>query len=77
MVRQDALVTFQCSSPNVVEIVEMIAQGTVHRASAERHPDVIAELEKKYIFFAEEADTARKQIMRGQSCAFSVYFRQL
>jgi hypothetical protein len=36
----------------------------------------VTELETRYIFFAKQADIARRQVKRGHSCIFNVYFRQ-
>jgi hypothetical protein len=33
-------------------------------------------MEQKYIFFAKQADVARKRVMHGHSCVFNVYFRE-
>jgi hypothetical protein len=30
----------------------------------------------KYMFYAKQADSARKSIMHGHSCWFNVYFRE-
>ena len=38
-------------------------------------PDVVTAIEEKYIFFAQKADIARKEVMPGHSCVFNVYFR--
>jgi hypothetical protein len=36
----------------------------------------VSEIEERYMFFAEQAETARKQVMRGHSCMFDVFFRE-
>jgi hypothetical protein len=33
-------------------------------------------METKYMFFADEADTARKLVSSGRSCFYNVYFRE-
>lgn len=73
---RDAVITFQCSAPDFVQVYELVdGQQTCHQ-KIQRHPDVVAEMEKRYIFFAKQADIARDQLKRGRSCAFSVYFRE-
>jgi 3-hydroxyacyl-CoA dehydrogenase len=73
---RDAVLTFQCFSPDLVQVIEMIDGRKTHHQEVKRHPDVVTEMEKKYMFFGEQADIARKQIMRNQSCVFNVYFRE-
>jgi hypothetical protein len=73
---RDALLTFQCFSPDLVQVIEMIDGRKTHHQEVQRHPDVVTEMEKKYMFFGEQADIARKQIMRSRSCVFNVYFRE-
>jgi hypothetical protein len=36
----------------------------------------VTELEDKYIFFAKQADIARRELRIGHSCVFNVYFRE-
>jgi hypothetical protein len=50
--------------------------GSIHHQKVQRNPDVVTAMEEKYIFFAREADIARKEVMRGHSCVFNVYFRE-
>jgi hypothetical protein len=76
MTQRDAVVSFQCSAPNSVQVSETIDGESFHHQEVQRNPDVVTELEQRYMFFAEQADVARNQIMRGQSCVFNVYFRQ-
>ena len=73
---RDAIISFQCSSPDFVQVSEIIAGESIHHREVQRHPDVVAEIEKRYIFFAKQADAARNQVMRGHSGLFSVYFRE-
>jgi hypothetical protein len=72
----DAVITFHCFSPDLVQVIEVIGDERIHHQEVQRHPDVVTELEKKYMFFGEQANIGRKQIMRGQSCVFNVYIRQ-
>jgi hypothetical protein len=72
----DAVISFQCSAPNLVQVSELVDGERVHHQEVERHADVVTKLEAKYIFFAEQADSARRQVRRGHSCVFNVYFRE-
>jgi|HubBroStandDraft_2_1064218.scaffolds.fasta_scaffold979437_1 hypothetical protein len=76
MTPRDAVISFQCSSPDFVQVSETIDGESIHHREVQRHPDVVAEIEKRYIFFAKQADAARNQVMRGHSGLFSVYFRE-
>ena len=76
MTTRDAVISFQCSSPDFVQVSEMIDGECLHHHEVQRHPDVVAEIEERYIFFANQADAARSQVMRGRSCVFNVYFRE-
>ena len=73
---RDAVITFQCLSPDFVRVIEMIDGESVRHQEVERHPNVVTELEERYIFFAKQADLAREQVRLGHSCAFNVYFRE-
>jgi hypothetical protein len=73
---RDAVISFQCSPPNVVQVIEMIDGERIHHQEVQRQTDAVTELEEKYIFFAKQADSARRQIRRGHSCVFNVYFRE-
>jgi hypothetical protein len=73
---RDAVITFLCFSPDFVQVSETIDGASVHHEQVQRCPDVVTEMENKYMFFAQEADIARRQIMRGKSCVFDVYFRE-
>ena len=73
---RDAEVTFQCLSPNIVRVIEKIDGESVRYEEVKRHPDVVTELEERYIFFAEQADIARRKLRLGHSCAFNVYLRE-
>jgi hypothetical protein len=54
----------------------MIDAECIYHQEVGWHTDVVAELEAKYIFFAKQGDSARRQIRRGHSCVFNVYFRE-
>jgi hypothetical protein len=41
-----------------------------------RDAAVVTQMEQRYLFFANEADAARKMGKRGRSCVVSVYFRE-
>jgi len=76
MKSRDVVINFQCSSPDFVQVSETVGGANIHSQLVQRHSDVVTELEKKYIFFADEADIARKLLGRGRSCVLSVYFRE-
>jgi hypothetical protein len=76
MTPRDAVVSFQCSPPDYVQVSEMIGGETFHHLEVQRHPDVVTEIEERYIFLAKQADIASDQVRRGRSCIFNVYFRQ-
>jgi hypothetical protein len=73
---RDAVISFQCFSPDLVQVSETIDGESILHEEVQRHPDVVAEIEERYIFFANQADAARSQVMRGHSCLFNVYFRE-
>ena len=73
---RDAVISFHCSAPDFVQVSETIDGESVHHREVQRHPNVVAEMEERYIFFAKQADAARNKVMRGHSCLFSVYFRE-
>ena len=73
---RDAVISFQCSSPDFVQVSEMIDGESIHHQEVQRHPDVVTEIEERYMFFAKQADLAREQIGLGHSCEFNVYFRE-
>jgi hypothetical protein len=57
-------------------VVEVVDGRSLQHAQVSRHPDVVTEMEAKYMFFGNQADLARKEIMRGRSCVFNVYHRE-
>lgn len=74
---RDAVISFQCFAPDLVRVSETTAAGgSIHHQEVQRHPGAVTEMEEKYMFFAKQADVARKQVMNGQSCVFNVYFRE-
>jgi hypothetical protein len=73
---RDAVVSFTCSPPDLVQVSEIVDGERIHHEEVQRDFDVVTELEAKYIFFAKQADSARRQVRRGHSCAFNVYFRE-
>ena len=74
--KRDAVVIFQCFSPDSVQVSEMIDGEYIRHQKVQRHRNVVTEMETKYIFFADEANIAMKQVKRGHSCVFNVYFRE-
>lgn len=73
---RDAVIRFHCSEPDFVQVSEAVHGGRIHHREVQRHPRVVAEMDEKYIFFANQADNAKRKIMHGQSCVFNVYFRE-
>ena len=76
MTPRDAVVSFQCSQPDYVQVSETIGCESIHHLEVQRHFDVVTEIEERYIFFANQANMARRRVRHGQSCVFNVYFRQ-
>ncbi len=76
MKARDAVISFLCSSPNIVHVSEIIDGESRHHHSDQQFPDVVSEVEERYMFFAKQADIAREQIKLGHSCRFNVYFRE-
>ena len=76
MKTRDAVITFQCIPPDSVQVSETIDGENIHHQQVQRDHDVVTQMERKYMFFAKQADIARKQIMRGRTCVFNVYFRE-
>jgi hypothetical protein len=77
MTPRDAVVSFQCFPPNLVQVSEKTCEGGIVRHEpVQRHSATVGEMEEKRIFFATQTDVARKRVMNGQSCAFNVYFRE-
>jgi hypothetical protein len=76
MKQRDAVISFNCSSPDFVRVSEMIDGKSIRRQEVQQDPDVVTEIEERYIFFAKQGDAARRQVRLGQSCAFSVYRRE-
>jgi hypothetical protein len=73
---RDAVITFQCLPPNIVRVIEIIDGESIEHQEVQRNPDVVTKLEDKYIFFAKQADMARKKLRFGHSCVVNVYFRE-
>jgi hypothetical protein len=73
---RDAVITLECLPPHFVRVIEMIDGESIQHQEVQRHPDVVTELEAKYIFFAKQADVARRKLRLGHSCVFNVYFRE-
>jgi hypothetical protein len=78
MKARNAVITFESIAPDSIQVNKIIpGEPLRHRnRKAQRSLHVVTEMEAKYMFFAEEADIARKQAMRGRSCMFDVYFRE-
>jgi len=76
MMARDAVIIFEAVSPDSVQVNEIVPGEAPRRQKAQRHSNIVTEMEAKYMFFANDADIARKQVMRGHSCMFDVYFRE-
>jgi hypothetical protein len=76
MKTRDAVISFQCLPPDLLQVIETVDGSDFRHERVMRDSDVVTEMEKKYMFFAEQAAIARKQIKRGRSCAFNVYYRE-
>jgi hypothetical protein len=73
---RDVTIYFDFLSQDRVRVSEMIDGEAVSCRVLPCDPEIVTLLEEKYIFFADEADLARKFIQRGRSFDLSVYFRQ-
>jgi hypothetical protein len=73
---RDAEISFQCLSPDCVRVIEIIGGASIHHEDVQRDSDIVTELEKRYIFFAKQAEIARRRLKLGHSCMFNVYFRE-
>jgi hypothetical protein len=73
---RDAVIGFQFTPPDLVQVSEMVDGESIHHEEVQRDPNVVTEIEERYIFFAKQADLARGQIRLSHSCAFNVYFRE-
>jgi hypothetical protein len=77
MPSRDAVISFQCLSTDLIRVSESFCGQYIHHPIVQRNSDVVTEMDQKYIFFADEANIARKLIACGRSCVLSVYFREL
>jgi hypothetical protein len=73
---RDAVVSFQCVPSDLVRVTETVDGESIHYREIPRNPGVVGELEERYMFFANQAELARRRLRLGQSCVFSVYFRE-
>jgi hypothetical protein len=76
MSTRDAVISFQCSSPDFVLVSEIISGERIRHQKIPRDHDVVTEVEKRYMFFAKQAEMARQKVKLGHSCVFNVYFRE-
>ena len=72
MKARDAVIHFHSLSPELVEVSETVEGKSICKHTVQRDIDVVTELEKKYLFFANEAEIARKLVARGGSCVLSL-----
>jgi hypothetical protein len=73
---RDAVISFQCLSPKIVRVIETVVGASTRYREVQRKPKVVTEPEERYIFFAKQADIARRKLRLGQSCVFDVYLRE-
>jgi hypothetical protein len=73
---RDAEISFQCLPLDCVRVTEMIGGASIRHEDVQRDSDIVTELEKRYIFFAKQAEIARRRLKLGHSCMFNVYFRE-
>jgi hypothetical protein len=76
MKTRDAGISFNCFLPGFIQVNELINGEIIQSKTMQRHSDVVTEMETKYMFYADEAASARKLVSRGHSCSFNVYFRE-
>jgi hypothetical protein len=76
MKTRDAGISFNCFLPDFIQVNELINGEIIQSQTMQRHPDVVTKMETKYMFYADEAASARKLVSRGHSCFFNVYFRE-
>jgi hypothetical protein len=72
----DAEIRFHFGSWDDVEVNEVRDDGSRLTRKLPRSSDIVTELEKRYMFFANEAKHARKMIAAGHSCVFYVSLRE-
>jgi hypothetical protein len=49
----------------------MIGGESIHDEEVQRNPDVVTQIEERYMFFAKQADVAREQVSLGRLCTSS------
>ena len=72
----DAVIRFQCSSTDFVLVTEVVSGERIRHQEVPRDFDIVTEVEERYIFFAKQAELARRNLRLGHTCAFNVYFRE-
>jgi len=73
---RDAVIRFQCSSTDLVLVTELVSGERIRHQEVPRDFDIVTEVEERYIFFAKQAELARRNLRLGHTCAFNVYFRE-
>lgn len=61
---------------NLIEVTEVRYNESNETRQVASDVDVVNDLEQRYIFFANEANHARKMIARRLRCVFYVLFRE-
>jgi len=59
---RNAVISFQCSSPGILQVTEMIGGKCIHHREVPRDPDVVAEIQERYMFFSEPTNIARDRL---------------
>src|ERR1035437_8908910 len=67
MKHRDATVSFQCSSPGILQVTEMIDGKRIHHREVQRDPGAVTEIEARYMFFAKQAEKATSNICTNQA----------
>lgn len=73
---RDAIVRFQCFPFDSILFSETISGERIRHEKVQPNLDIVPEVEQRNIFFANQADIARRKLRLGLSCVFNVYFRE-
>jgi len=57
-------------------VTELVSGERIRHQEVPRDFDIVTEVEERYIFFAKQAELARRNLRLGHTCAFNVYFRE-
>jgi hypothetical protein len=57
-----------------VEVIDVIDDKKTHHQEVQKHPDVMTQMEKKYMSFGNQADVARKELCgTDPACSMSIF----